>query len=192
MKARGSVRVSAGRWKAKALDVPPAARPTAARAREALFDLLGPEIGGARVLDLYAGSGAVGIEAVSRGAARAVLVDRDSSALEKNVARLGYAPDVMVLRKTAEDGVATFAARGDRFDVVFADPPYSAALEAAVPPDLESILAPKGVLVIQLDARAEPPEIEGLSLADLRAYGRNRFAFYRRISGGTVRSRTSR
>jgi len=192
MKARGSVRVSAGRWKAKALDVPPAARPTAARAREALFDLLGPEIDGARVLDLYAGSGAVGIEAVSRGAARAVLVDRDSSALEKNVARLGYAPDVMVLRKTAEDGVATFAARGDRFDVVFADPPYSAALEAAVPPDLESILAPKGVLVIQLDARAEPPEIEGLSLADLRAYGRNRFAFYRRISGGTVRSRTSR
>jgi len=192
MKARGSVRVSAGRWKAKALDVPPAARPTAARAREALFDLLGPEIDGARVLDLYAGSGAVGIEAVSRGAARAVLVDRDSSALEKNVARLGYAPDVMVLRKTAEDGVATFAARGDRFDVVFADPPYSAGLEAAVPPDLESILAPKGVLVIQLDARAEPPEIEGLSLADLRAYGRNRFAFYRRISGGTVRSRTSR
>jgi len=192
MKARGSVRISAGRWKAKALDVPPAARPTAARAREALFDLLGPEIDGARVLDLYAGSGAVGIEAVSRGAARAVLVDRDSSALEKNVARLGYAPDVMVLRKTAEDGVATFAARGDRFDVVFADPPYSAALEAAVPPDLESILAPKGVLVIQLDARAEPPEIEGLSLADLRAYGRNRFAFYRRISGGTVRSRTSR
>ena len=191
MKARGSVRISAGRWKAKALDVPPAARPTAARAREALFDLLGPGIDGARVLDLYAGSGAVGIEAVSRGAARAVLVDRDSSALEKNVAGLGYAPDVVVLRKSAEDGVATFAARGDRFDVVFADPPYSAAAEAAVP-DLESVLAPDGVVVIQLDARTEPPGIEGLSLADVRAYGRNRFAFYRRISGGTVRSRTFR
>lgn len=191
MKARGSVRISAGRWKAKALDVPPAARPTAARAREALFDLLGPGIDGARVLDLYAGSGAVGIEAVSRGAARAVLVDRDSPALEKNVAGLGYAPDVVVLRKSAEDGVATFAARGDRFDVVFADPPYSAAAETAVP-DLESVLAPDGVVVIQLDARTEPPGIEGLSLADVRAYGRNRFAFYRRISGGTVRSRTFR
>jgi 16S rRNA (guanine(966)-N(2))-methyltransferase RsmD len=192
MKAPGAVRISAGRWKAKALDVPPAARPTAARAREALFDLLGSEIDGARVLDLYAGSGAIGIEAVSRGAARAVLVDRDSSTLEKNVARLGYAPDVVVLRKTAEDSVASFAARGDRFDVVFADPPYSAAPEEAVPPDLESVLAPEGVVVIQLDARAEPPEIEGLSLADLRAYGRNRFAFYRRIPGGIVRSRTTR
>ena len=189
MKARGSVRISAGRWKAKALDVPPAARPTAARAREALFDVLGPGIDGARVLDLYAGSGAVGIEAVSRGAARAVLVDRDSSALEKNVAGLGYAPDVVVLRKSDEDEVATFTARGDRFDVVFADPPYSAA---ALLPDLESVLAPDGVVVIQLDARTEPPGIEGLSLADVRAYGRNRFAFYRRISGGTVRSRTFR
>jgi 16S rRNA (guanine(966)-N(2))-methyltransferase RsmD len=192
MKAPGAVRISAGRWKAKALDVPPAARPTAARAREALFDLLGTEIEGARVLDLYAGSGAVGIEAVSRGAARAVLVDRDSSTLEKNVARLGHAPDVVVLRKTAEDSVASFAARGDRFDLVFADPPYSVAPEAAVPPNLESVLAPEGVVVIQLDARAEPPEIECLSLTDLRAYGRNRFAFFRRISGGTVRSRTSR
>ena len=189
MKGRGAVRISAGRWKAKPLDVPGDARPTAARAREALFDLLGTEIDGARVLDLYAGSGAVGIEAVSRGAARAVLVDRDSSALEKNVARLGYAPDVVVLRQSAEDCVATLAARGDRFDVVFADPPYSAA---AVPSDLEALLAPKGVVVIQLDARAEPPELEGLSLADIRSYGRNRFAFYRRISGVPARPRTSR
>ena len=71
MKGKGSVRISAGRWKAKALEVPAQARPTAARAREALFDLLGPELAGARFLDLYAGSGAIGIEAVSRGAARA-------------------------------------------------------------------------------------------------------------------------
>jgi len=190
MKRRGSVRISAGRWKAKALEVPETARPTAARAREALFDVLGPDLGGARFLDLYAGSGAVGIEAVSRGAARAVLVDRDSSVLEKNVERLGYAPDVAVLRQPADDSVRTLTARGDRFDVVFADPPYGEG--PGVPPGLEGILARDGVVIVQLDAKAQPPDLELLSLTDVRAYGRNRFAFYRRIAEGGERTRTIR
>ncbi|MDQ6891965.1 MAG: 16S rRNA (guanine(966)-N(2))-methyltransferase RsmD [Acidobacteriota bacterium] len=190
MRRRGSVRISAGRWKAKALDVPGTARPTAARAREALFDLLGSQLPGARFLDLYAGSGAVGIEAVSRGAAKAVLVDRDSSVLEKNVERLGYPPDVAVLRQAADDSVRALAARGDRFDVVFADPPYGG--EPGVPPGLEGILASGGVVVVQLDADAQPPELELLALEDVRAYGRNRFAFYRRIAEGGPRPRTTR
>jgi 16S rRNA (guanine966-N2)-methyltransferase len=190
MKRRGSVRISAGRWKAKALEVPETARPTAARAREALFDVLAPELPGARFLDLFAGSGAVGIEAVSRGAARAVLVDRDSSVLEKNVERLGYAPDVAVLRQAADDSVRGLAARGDRFDVVFADPPYGEG--PGVPPGLEGILARDGVVVVQLDAEAQPPELELLALKDVRAYGRNRFAFYRRIAEGGARSPTTR
>ena len=190
MKGRGSVRISAGRWKAKSLEVPASARPTAARAREALFDLLGPEVAGARFLDLYAGSGAVGIEAVSRGAARAVLVDRDSSVLEKNVERLGFAPDVAVLRHAAEDSVRVLGSRGDRFDVIFADPPYGDG--PGVPDGLESILAPGGVVVVQLDAGARAPQVALMALTDERKYGRNRLAFYRRIAEGRSRSRTPR
>lgn len=193
MRRRGSVRISAGRWKAKALEVPETARPTAARAREALFDLLGPDLAGTRFLDLYAGSGAIGIEAVSRGAARAVLVDRDSAVLEENVARLGYAPDVAVLRQAADDAVRALASRGNRFDVVFVDPPYGEGPGA--PAGLEGILAPEGVVVLQLDAEAKPPQLPPLSLSDVRTYGRNRFAFYRRIAvgqGGHGGPRTAR
>ncbi|HYK41782.1 MAG TPA: 16S rRNA (guanine(966)-N(2))-methyltransferase RsmD [Thermoanaerobaculia bacterium] len=190
MKGRGSIRISAGRWKAKALEVPASARPTSARAREALFDLLGEELAGARFLDLYAGSGAVGIEAVSRGAARAVLVDRDSSVLEKNVDRLGFAPDVAVLRLAAADALRVLASRGDRFDVIFADPPYGDG--PAVPYGLERILAPGGVIVVQLDEGGPAPEIEHLAATDERRYGRNRLAFYRRIAEAGGHSRTTR
>src|SRR5450631_4455941 len=84
----GTVRISAGRWKGRRLEVPEASRPTSARARESLFDILGGRVAGARVLDLYAGSGAVGIEAVSRGALRATLVERDAAVLRRNAGSL--------------------------------------------------------------------------------------------------------
>src|ERR1700675_2093796 len=80
--------IFAGIWKRRHLEVPEGSRPTSGRAREALFSIVQKRIPGARVLDLYAGSGAVGIEAVSRGAARAVLVERDARVLRKNLAKL--------------------------------------------------------------------------------------------------------
>jgi 16S rRNA (guanine966-N2)-methyltransferase len=172
--ARNAPRIIAGRWKGRTLQVPRGARPTSSRAREALFDVLQGVIGDARVLDLYAGSGALGLEALSRGASRAVFVEKDSRALEANLAALGADPgEFDVVRKNVREAVATLMLRGDEFDLVFADPPYLA--EAAVPERVAGLLAPSGTFILQTDSDAAPKPPRGLVAAERRAYGRNVF-----------------
>ena len=189
--SRGSVRLSGGRWKGRVLAVPRAARPTSARAREALFDLLGARLAGARCLELYAGSGAVGLEALSRGAARAVLVDLDADAAERNAAALSPpVGSLEILRRDAAAALEILARRDERFDFVFADPPYA----AGVPPDVFELAAarlePGGTFVLQTDERAVPALPQGLEIASRRGYGRNVFWFVRAArgqSGGAAR-----
>jgi 16S rRNA (guanine(966)-N(2))-methyltransferase RsmD len=168
------VRILAGRWKGHALKVPGRARPTSSRSREALFDILQDAIPGSRVLDLFAGSGAVGLEALSRGASRAVFVESDPGALEANLAALGAGPgEAELLREDARDAVARLARRGETFDVVFADPPY--ALKSVLSTSVAALVASGGTFVVQTDAGAHPPELPGLPAAQRRAYGRNVF-----------------
>jgi 16S rRNA (guanine966-N2)-methyltransferase len=180
----GTVRIGAGRWKGKALEVPSGARPTSARAREALFDILGPRVEGARVLDLHAGSGAVGLEALSRGASAAVLVDRDPSAARRNAERLGAVQSADVLGSPAAEALRRLHARGERFDVIFSDPPYGAAEDGL---EVAGLLADGGLLVVQSDEgeSVEPPP--GLSAGRRRAYGRNVFHFF--IAGEPEKAR---
>lgn len=132
------MRVIAGTLRRRMLEAPAglATRPTSDRLRETLFNVLAPRMEGARFLDLYAGSGAVGIEAVSRGARQAVLVERAAPALKVlrgNLEKLGLRGEVRV----EAVGVAAFLRRGRpqisalQFDVVFLDPPYEAADEYA-------------------------------------------------------------
>jgi 16S rRNA (guanine(966)-N(2))-methyltransferase RsmD len=178
-RSASAVRIGAGRWKGRRLDVPPGARPTSGRAREALFDLLQDRLRGARLLDLYAGSGAVGLEAVSRGAARAVLVEPDAAALRRNLALLAPgASEVELLAAPASIALSELARRGERFDVIFADPPYGLGLAAEIRSGPAAWLAPGGLLVLQADAGSAEPEPEGLRLARRRAYGRNVFHFF--------------
>jgi 16S rRNA (guanine(966)-N(2))-methyltransferase RsmD len=143
-------------------------RPTADRMRETLFDVLGPAMAGARVLDLFAGTGAVGIEALSRGAARVVLVERDPSALRAlraNLAALGAsraAARVMagdVLRVLPDLG-----AQEGPFDLVFVDPPYATTLAGRT---LEALVAARvcregADVVVQHSTRTALPPVEGL------------------------------
>jgi len=125
------MRVIAGSFRSRSLQAPPglATRPTSDRLRETLFNVLAPRIEGARFLDLYAGSGAVGIEAMSRGAAEVVFVERAAPALKvlkANLAGLGLGIGLDVVAGS----VATFLrkpAEETRFDLVFLDPPYDAA-----------------------------------------------------------------
>jgi 16S rRNA (guanine966-N2)-methyltransferase len=174
-----SPRILAGRWKGRLLRVPEGARPTSSRAREALFDVLQDAISGRRFLDLFAGSGAMGLEALSRGASSATFVEGDSRALERNLATLGAGPEEFeVLREDAGAAVSGLARRGESFDLVFADPPYS--LAAALSRRIEVLLAPAGKLVVQTDSHASAPELPGLSLRERRAYGRNVFWFFGR------------
>ena len=176
----GSVRVSGGLWKGRWIEVGAVARPTSARAREALFDLLGPRLLGARFLDLYAGSGAVGLEALSRGASRVVLVERDSSALARNVARLGPPEgSVEVLPLETSEAIRRLKRLPERFEIAFADPPYEATGAAEFLGRVATLLSPRGTFVLQCDEDVEAARtVGGLALRDRRAYGRNVLLFY--------------
>jgi 16S rRNA (guanine966-N2)-methyltransferase len=174
------VRVVAGELGGRKLVAPPgdATRPTADRVREALFSILG-DVSGLRVLDLYAGSGALGIEALSRGAALAVFVDSSPAAvtaIRRNLTELGL--EAPVQRRDALAYLAT-AAGGDPYDLVFADPPYDSALR--VGPDLAErlppILSEDAVIVTESNKRA-PLELPFPLLRE-RSYGDTRIAVHR-------------
>jgi 16S rRNA (guanine966-N2)-methyltransferase len=129
------VRIVAGRWRGRRLVAPngDAVRPTADRVREAWMSIIQPSLPGARVLDLFAGSGALGLEAVSRGAAHADLIERASPSLRaiaSNVEALGAAEQVTVHRVDALKFVRELGAHD--YDVAFADPPYDLGLATAI------------------------------------------------------------
>jgi 16S rRNA (guanine966-N2)-methyltransferase len=170
------VRVIAGTYGGRRLVAPPgtATRPTGDRVREALFSLLGP-LHDARVLDLFAGSGALGIEALSRGAAFAAFVERDRRALavlRANLATLAV-PEAAV-SVSAQDALAALkkaGAQGDAYDVVFLDPPYAAGARLApVLDDLLSAVLTDSARVVTESDRRQPLAL-GLALQTERRYG---------------------
>lgn len=157
----GSVRIVGGRWRGTKLAVPDleGLRPTSDRVRETLFNWLQPALPGTTVLDLFAGSGALGLEAVSRGAAHAVLVERapaQAAALRSAVQRLDAGMQVEVVQDDALRWLAE-GARAGRFDVAFVDPPFEGDLWR---PALQSLLprmAPSAWLYIESPATQVPP-----------------------------------
>jgi 16S rRNA (guanine966-N2)-methyltransferase len=178
------MRVVAGRCGGRRLIAPPgtATRPTSDRVREALFSVLGP-LDGAHVLDLFAGSGALGIEALSRGAARATFVDSGPAAIgavEGNLAALGLADAAEVRRQDARAFLR--GARGGRheYDLVFLDPPYRLAVELGreLSPLLAEVVNTGGRVVAESDRRA-PLDLE-LTLTDERRYGDTLIRIYER------------
>jgi 16S rRNA (guanine(966)-N(2))-methyltransferase RsmD len=167
-------RVIAGEFGGRRLQAPPgdATRPTSDRVREALFSILGGTVEGARVLDLFAGSGALGIEALSRGAAEATFVEADvkaQRALRANLTALGIRAHVR--RGDALAFLRAASAGAPQYDLVLLDPPYRLAprlgpeLSEALPP----LLAP-GALVVSESARRSPLALD-LPLDDERRYG---------------------
>jgi 16S rRNA (guanine966-N2)-methyltransferase len=168
--------VVAGRFGGRRLGTPSgrSTRPTSDRVREALFSILGP-LDGERVLDLYAGSGALGIEALSRGAGRAVFVESDAraaAALRTNIDALGLGRDEADLRRTdVARALRDAAARGETYDLALCDPPYrlSAGLGEALSVALRPVLEPGGRVVTESDRRA--PLALDLPLVDERSYG---------------------
>ena len=152
-----------------------AVRPTSDRVRESVFARL-PALAGARVLDLYAGTGALGIEALSRGAARVVFAERARPALaclEENLASLGLAERARVLRGDVRAALARLHREGARFDLVLMDPPYGAEDAPHALRDLgrTGLLADGGTLVLETSRRHPPERVPGLAVADERRYG---------------------
>lgn len=170
------MRVIAGELKGQRLVAPRGwkVRPTSDRVREAIFSSLGQRVEGARVLDLYCGTGALAIEALSRGAREAVLVDQDTRSALGNVERLGLGERVELVRADAGRWLAEVSegSAAGKFDLVFVDAPYKLAGRVAEDLDLHlpSLLAGDGRAIVESGAR-RPLKIDSLERLRQRRYG---------------------
>ena len=159
----GHVRIIGGRWRGSKLPVADAAglRPTSDRVRETLFNWLQPHLVGARVLDLFAGTGALGLEAASRGAAKVVLVERDATlaaSLRSTAARLAGASETEMVEIVCADALGWLAkAPVARFDIAFVDPPFAAGLWLPALAALRPWLADDAWVYVESARSASPP-----------------------------------
>ncbi len=180
------MRVIAGELGGRRLRAPrgTGTRPTADRGREAMVSLIGP-LEGVRVVDLYAGSGALAIEALSRGALDALLVEKSApalAALRQNLADLGLASRATVLPTTALRALPTLAKRGP-FGLVLVDPPYAEVANGSVAKVLAKLaecgsLASGALIVLEHAAKDEPPALSGATVDRSRRYGDSAVTIY--------------
>ncbi len=182
-------RIIAGRHKGRVLRAPKgdATRPTGARVKQTLFDILAPRLPGARVVDAFAGSGAVGLEALSRGAARVVLIDSSAAAyatLKQNAELLrGGGGEIELQRQDARLALAALADQGARFDLVYLDPPYDSDLYEDLLRQIgeTGLLVEDGVVVAEhFHKRALPETMGRLRRTRTVRVGDHTLSFYRR------------
>jgi 16S rRNA (guanine966-N2)-methyltransferase len=150
-------------------------RPTSDRVRENAFNLIGP-VDDADVLDVYAGSGALGLEALSRGAATAVFVESDREAcrtIDANLEKLRLKGSVV-----RQDAARALAQDRRIYDLILCDPPYDSADHERIAPHLARLLAPDGVLVYESSGRDDPPSVPGLDVRTSRKYGSARLTLF--------------
>lgn len=179
------MRIIAGEFKGRRLAaVKGRIRPTSDKVREAIFNILGPAVAGARVLDLFAGTGALTLEALSRGAREAVIVEDQGAALSvlrQNLEVLGLRERVRVLPLPVMAALKKLAAQGERFSLIFLDPPYGRGLARNTLEALEGsvMLRPAARIVAEHSHREILPERLGnLVLSQVRRYGDTQVTFY--------------
>jgi len=192
------MRIIAGRFHGQSLKSPAGekSRPTLSRIREALFNILAPRIAEARFLDLYAGAGGIGLEAMSRGAAKTVFVEQDRGigrVLADNLRKLD--PQGIAGRALAGEAVAmaeSLAKAGEQFDIIFLDPPYrkNIAADWEGRGALARLLAPGGIVVFQHDRRDVLPESwAGLTQTRQKKYGETVLSFYQLMTAVNTNQR---
>jgi 16S rRNA (guanine(966)-N(2))-methyltransferase RsmD len=189
------LRVISGTFKGRKLFAPRSrsVRPTSDRVKEALFQILGPFVEGASVLDLYAGSGNLGFEALSRGALRCCFVERDPACcavIDKNVERLELQAVSRVMRFECTRAVRILSARAERFDLVLVDPPYrkSEGRESELKKILRALdryvkFAPRAMVVTEHFKNDQPPsDLKRLNLKMQRRYGDTMLSFFSAVT----------
>ena len=177
------MRVIAGSLKGRRLKAPDwnGLRPTSDKLRETLFNVLAPRVNGARVLDAYAGTGALGIEAMSRGAAAVTFVDSDRRAqalIAENLARCGLTNGCVIIRAAIARAIGDLRTAQSSFDLILFDPPYDEVVDAVVEAAGE-LLAKDGLLVLE-HARRQPAAVSAGRLARVRQIvsGDSALSFY--------------
>lgn len=156
------IRIVGGQWRRRPIHVVDieGLRPTPDRVRETLFNWLGQRLDGWRCLDLFAGTGALGLEAASRGARRVVLVERDRracAAIARTIESLGAPAQLELVAGDAFDALRRLAESGERFDLVFVDPPFGEAMQHRVLDALPPVLARGGLVHLESEERFEVP-----------------------------------
>lgn len=177
-----NIRIISGRFGGRKIGAPDNDRthPMSERIRNALFNSIGDEVEGARVLDVFAGTGSVGLEALSRGAESAVFVEKDRVAqkfLQENISSLGADAEAQVIRTSLYNWLKT--TQKEEFDIIFADPPYHDPQFSTVE-QLFGLLKPNGLMVLSHPGRGEVPTKTGVVVVDNRSYGNAYLTFYRR------------
>lgn len=179
-----NVRIISGRFGKRKIKAPEGSltRPMGERVRGALFNMIGTDLPDAHVLDAFAGTGSLGIEALSRGAKSCVFIEKNRkpyAILKENLELLGLDDEV----KATKVGLATWIAshKGERFDIIFVDPPYN-NLQLSTVKQLFSLLKPNGLMVLSTPGRCEVPTDNQIVVVDNRSYGTAALTFYRRKS----------
>lgn len=182
------MRIVAGTAKGRTISVPKGleVRPTTDRVREALFSSITPRVAGATVLDLFAGSGALGLEALSRGAASVVFVERSrrtASILRRNIAQCGFDPSAVVIERDALAALKQLQRSGATFDLIFLDPPYKGPLLSRALRDIDqlALARPAGLVVAEHLADGPPDVPAGLVIASKKRYGKTILSFVQHV-----------
>ena len=179
-----NVRIISGKYGGRRIDAPDNTRthPMSERVRNALFNSIAGEVEAADVLDAFAGTGAVGLEALSRGAEHVTFIEKDRIAqkvLAKNIATLGVESTTDIIRTTVSNWIDAYS--GEGYDIIFADPPYHDTQFSTVE-RLFGLLKPSGLMILSHPGRGEEPTKKGVVVVDNREYGNAFLTFYRRES----------
>lgn len=181
------IRVIAGKFGGRKIEAPDfgntRTKPMGERIRNAMFNRIADEIHGARVLDAFAGTGSVGLEALSRGASHVTFVERDKVAqkiLTKNVSLLDAEDETDIIRTTVNNWIEH--ADPKMYDIILADPPYH-DLQLSTVSKLFGLLKPNGLMVLSWTGRGEGPNLEnGIVVVDNRSYGNAYLTSFRRVA----------
>jgi 16S rRNA (guanine966-N2)-methyltransferase len=173
-------RISGGLYARRSIPVPRGVRPTEGRVREALLSIWGHDLAGLACLDLFAGSGAVSLEMAGRGAERVVAVEGDARVVRElqTLCRNLGVRNVQVWDAKLPGALKRTPLAGQRFDRVFADPPYAFDRYAELVESVAPLLAEDGEFVLELSRRSPPPESQNLARIDLRHYGETSLVRY--------------
>lgn len=182
-----SIQITGGKFRNTKLAVPSnnPLRPTLSRIREDIFNIIRPDIQEANFLDLYAGCGAVGLEALSQGARQVTFVEKDpkcASVIKKNVDRLKASPYSKIITTNAENAISTFFSDHTKFDIIFLDPPFGKNIESGILKLLQDkpIFESESKIIVQTDQNTKLDEKYGnIQLNRTKSYKMNQIWFFK-------------